>query len=70
MLLPRGIFGVNVVTLVIFLIAVHFSLTSPLDFFIFNTSSGAFIFAGSGANVEAKELTIGDFTKLLHSSGV
>ena len=63
-------FGVNVFKLVFFLILVHFSLAAPLDFFILGTSLDAFIVAGFEGKVEAEELTIGDFTKVLHSSGV
>ena len=70
MFLPRGMFGVNVFKLVFYLIIVHFSLAAPLDFFILGTSSDAFIVAGFGGKVEAEELTIEDFTKLLDSSRV
>ena len=47
----------------------HYFLAAPLDFSILGTSSDAFIVAGFGGKVEAEELTIGDFTKILHSSG-
>ena len=63
-------FGVNVFKLVFSLIIVHFSLAAPLDFFILGTSSDVFIVAGFGGKVEVEELKIGNFTKLLHSSGV
>ena len=58
-------FGINVFKLVFSLIIVYFSLAAPLAFFISGTSSDAFIVAGFGGKVEAEELTIGDFTKLL-----
>ena len=65
MFLLRGMFGINVFKLVFSLIIVYFSLAAPLAFFISGTSSDAFIVAGFGGKVEAEELTIGDFTKLL-----